>query len=176
MADVKTDLLALSDQVFQRTRRRLDGLSDGEYLWEPVAGCWTIRRVGDEYHADFEHFANPAPFTTIAWRLWHLVGCYGAARNSLWLGSPQSSTGFEQHDPAPAGADLALAALDNAHAFWRGVLKAMPADRWSEPLGAVAGPFGESDRASFVLHQLDEQIHHGAELGVLRDLHNMTVG
>ena len=31
--------------------------------------------------------------------------------------------------------------------------------------------YGEDDKASLVLHQLDEQIHHGAELGVLRDLY-----
>jgi hypothetical protein len=29
----------------------------------------------------------------------------------------------------------------------------------------------EEDTASLVLHQLDEQIHHGAELGILRDLY-----
>jgi len=39
------------------------------------------------------------------------------------------------------------------------------------PPGPVAGPFAGDDKASFVLHQLDEQIHHGAELGVLRDLY-----
>jgi len=38
-------------------------------------------------------------------------------------------------------------------------------------MGTIAGPFAELDKASLVLHQLDEQIHHGAELGVLRDLY-----
>jgi hypothetical protein len=38
-------------------------------------------------------------------------------------------------------------------------------------LGLVAGPYAEDDKASLVLHQLDEQIHHGAELAVLRDLY-----
>ena len=28
-------------------RPRLDGLSDAEYLWEPVAGCWSVRRRSD---------------------------------------------------------------------------------------------------------------------------------
>src|SRR5690625_2117464 len=27
----------------QQARPRLDGLTDEEYLWEPVAGCWNIR-------------------------------------------------------------------------------------------------------------------------------------
>jgi hypothetical protein len=41
-------------------------------------------------------------------------------------------------------------------------------------MGPVAGPYAEADAASLVLHQLDEQIHHGAELGVLRDLYLHT--
>ena len=174
MADVKIDLLSLSAEVFARTRRRLAGLSDREYFWEPVADSWNIRQTAGELRADFEPFADPPPFTTIGWRLWHLTGCYGAERNSLWLGAGPAPGGFEQDDPVPATADLALDALGRAHTSWRALLEAMPLDRWAEPLGAVAGPYRDSDRASFVLHQLDEQIHHGAELGVLRDLYRHT--
>jgi len=38
-------------------------------------------------------------------------------------------------------------------------------------MGLIAGPFADLDKASLLLHRLDEQIHHGAELGVLRDLY-----
>lgn len=41
----------------------------------------------------------------------------------------------------------------------------------AERLGAVAGPFASGTLASFVLHMLDEFIHHGAELALLRDLY-----
>jgi hypothetical protein len=27
-------------------RPRLDGLTDAEYFWEPVEGCWSVRRAG----------------------------------------------------------------------------------------------------------------------------------
>ena len=111
------------------------------------------------------------PFTTIAWRLWHLTGTYGGERNPRWLGVERAPGGFEQGDPAPGSAAQALAALDRAAAFWQGVLQELPTASWWEPLGPVAGPFAEDDKASLVLHQLDEQIHHGAELGVLRDLY-----
>jgi hypothetical protein len=37
-------LLAQMDEVYGRLRGRLEGLSDEEYLWEPVPGCWTVRR------------------------------------------------------------------------------------------------------------------------------------
>jgi hypothetical protein len=28
-------------------RPRLDGLTEDEYLWQPVPGCWTISRRGE---------------------------------------------------------------------------------------------------------------------------------
>jgi hypothetical protein len=35
VADVRADLIALSDYVYERIRDRLDGLTDTEYFWEP---------------------------------------------------------------------------------------------------------------------------------------------
>jgi hypothetical protein len=35
-------------------RPRLDGLTDDEYFWEPVDGCWTVRRGDDgSYRPDW---------------------------------------------------------------------------------------------------------------------------
>src|SRR3954467_12148787 len=47
--------------------RRLEGLTDEEYFWEPVAGCWTIRPADDgRFLCDGEWPApEPPPFTTI---------------------------------------------------------------------------------------------------------------
>ena len=182
MNDARADVMGLSDYVFQRTRGRLAGLTDDEYFWEPVTGCWTIRQTDTgDYRADSADLpdavlrpgtgAGEPPFTTIAWRLWHLIGCYGSARNPRWLGVKRPPAGFESDDPAPATAAGAIDVLDRAHAHWQDVLRALPAASWRDPLGPVAGPFAADDKASLVLHQLDEQIHHGAELGVLRDLY-----
>lgn len=71
-------------------RPRLHGLVDEEYFWEPVRGCWSIRPRGtsaapvsagsgkwtmDSASPD----PMPAPVTTIAWRLAHIiVSCLGA--------------------------------------------------------------------------------------------------
>jgi hypothetical protein len=84
VTDVKDNLVSLSDYSFQRTRARLQGLTDDEYLWEPVPNCWTIRLQPDgRYRADWAvPLAATGPFTTIAWRLWHLINCYGAERNA----------------------------------------------------------------------------------------------
>lgn len=35
-------LLAEMDEVYQTLRLRLDGLTDEEFFWEPVPGCWTV--------------------------------------------------------------------------------------------------------------------------------------
>ncbi|MEE1671219.1 DinB family protein [Streptomyces sp. WAC07094] len=48
---VRTDrlgvLLDQFDSVREKAQVRLTGLSDEEYRWEPVPGCWSIRRRGE---------------------------------------------------------------------------------------------------------------------------------
>jgi len=48
---VRTDRFGLLLDQFDRAREmaevRLTGLGDEEYLWEPVPGCWSIRRRGE---------------------------------------------------------------------------------------------------------------------------------
>jgi hypothetical protein len=72
-------------------RPRLDGLTDDEYFWQPVPGCWTIRRSGENsapVSVDSGQFTmdygsqptepEPEPVTTIAWRLAHLIDVFGS--------------------------------------------------------------------------------------------------
>ena len=40
-------------------------------------------------------------------------------------------------------------------------------------MGPIAGPFATSDRVAFVIHIMDELIHHGAEVALLRDLYRV---
>lgn len=48
---VRTDRLGVLIDQFDRVREmaqvRLTGLGDAEYRWEPVPGCWSIRRRGE---------------------------------------------------------------------------------------------------------------------------------
>ncbi|MFF9276906.1 DinB family protein [Streptomyces griseosporeus] len=48
---VRTDRLGLLldqfDQARETAQVRLTGLGDEEYLWEPVPGCWSVRRRGE---------------------------------------------------------------------------------------------------------------------------------
>ena len=90
-----TDLIEHSNSVWSWLERRFEGMSDDEYLWEPADGCWSIRRRPDGTWSDefVMPSPDPAPFTTIAWRMWHLIDLYGENRASEWLGveSPRSS-------------------------------------------------------------------------------------
>ena len=170
-SDARADIIALSDYAYQRTRNRLAGLTDDEYFWEPVPGCCTIRRTeSGDYRADDADRPGTS-FTTIAWRLWHVIENYGGKRNTDWLGVEREPGGFDKDDPAPATAAEAIAVLDRAHDFWQDMLQELPAASWWEPLGPIAHEYAESSKAAFVLHHLDEQIHQGAELGVMRDLY-----
>ncbi|MGR6963064.1 DinB family protein [Geodermatophilus sp. URMC 61] len=65
-------------------RPRLDGLTDEEYRWEPVRGAWNVRPRGTgaapiqagrgDFTIDFAvPQPDPAPVTTIAWRIGHVV-------------------------------------------------------------------------------------------------------
>lgn len=65
-------------------RPRLEGLTDDEYFWQPVPNCWTVRRDGG---IDFAYPPpEPAPFTTIAWRLAHVIVGVPAMRNHSHFG------------------------------------------------------------------------------------------
>ena len=101
-------LLDQLDWHWQRQLRpRLEGLTDEEYLWEPVANCWSVRPRG---HARTEMAAGsgdlvidfaypepkPAPVTTIAWRIGHLVvGVFGARVASHFGGPPVDYQTFD---------------------------------------------------------------------------------
>ncbi len=41
-------------------------------------------------------------------------------------------------------------------------------------LGPAFGPWAESNKADSLLHVVDELIHHGAEVALLRDLYAAT--
>ena len=101
---------SLADQIDwhwqNQARPRLDGLTDQEYFWEPVAGCWSIRPraeavampVGSgDFIIDFDlPEPSPPPVTTIAWRLGHvIVGVLGERNARYFDGPPVSYADFD---------------------------------------------------------------------------------
>jgi hypothetical protein len=150
-------------------RPRLDGLTDDEYFWEPVPDCWSIRRSGDVWLPDFRMpEPEPAPVTTIAWRLGHvIVGIFGM-RNASHFGGPPID--YTNHQWA-GDAATALAQLDDGYARWVAGVGTLDADGLATPVGPAEGPYAEFPYAALVLHINREAIHHLAEVLLLRDLY-----
>lgn len=168
LEQIKQDLLNLADFAFDRLARRLDGLTDAEYLWEPVPGCWSVRPDPTGAYRMDSGPADPPPLTTIAWRICHVIDTLAARRNATWLGVP---IGRARRDGEPATATAATGELRRAYTRFRAHIAAVPASTLATEIGAVAGAYAGATRAAFVLHELDELIHHGAEVAALRDLY-----
>lgn len=173
-ARVHQDLLDLADFAYQRLAVRLRGLTDEEYFWEPAPGCLTIEPAGDgTYQVKRAPMPlRPAPLTTIAWRLCHVIDLLAAERNATWLAV--TPTGALKRDGEPGTAGAATDQLDRAYALFRAHVAAADPDALAEPMGELAGPYGQSSRAAFVLHELDELIHHGSEIACMRDVYRAT--
>ena len=162
----------------EHLRPRLDGMTDDEYLWEPVRG-WSLRPRGEartpmaagrgDVVADFEvPEPSPAPFTTIAWRMAHLsVGVLGM-RAASHFGGPQIA--YDTVDWSLT-ADDGLALLDHTYRSWIEGVRALGDAGLARPCGPAEGPFADYPLAGLVLHINREVIHHGAELALLRDLY-----
>jgi hypothetical protein len=160
-------------------RPRLTGLTDEEYFWEPVPGCWNLRKRGTPTETTLAgrgqylfEFVYPEPrippVSTIAWRLAHVIVGVFAARNASHFNGPTASW----RDFTYAGtAEDALAQLDDAYARWIKGVHGLGAEGLIRPCGPAEGPYGDYPLAALVLHINREAIHHGAEIALLRDLY-----
>ena len=171
---VKQDLLDTADFTFRRLMDRLGGLTDDEYFWEPAPRCWSVRPSGDgTFHADGSTVpVVPAPLTTIAWRMCHLIGLLAGERNATWIGVEPA--GQLDRDGEPGTAADAVQQLDAAFTLFRTHLAATDAAQLTATMGSIAGPYATSTRVAFVLHELDELIHHGSEVATMRDFFRAT--
>jgi hypothetical protein len=168
-AQVHSDVLSLFDEAWPRLLTRLGGLTSDEYLWEPVASCWTVRETAEGVRADWaDPDPDPAPVTTIAWRLWHVaVDCLDSYSARVF---GRRGTDFvDQAFTLDAGE--ALAATEAAGAAFRAGLGERPPETLFDPLGPTWGPYRDSTFLALMLHALDEVIHHSAEIALLRDLY-----
>lgn len=155
-----------------RLERRLKGLGDAEYFWAPVPNCWTIRPAdtapGDwTYDYDYDPPA-PHPVTTIGWRLVHI-----AADNWIYA---EHAFGPGQRNfpdlPVPATAADAVANwLDSRTPVSTWLQQASNTDL-DEPRPSHLG--APKSAAEVMMILIDEQVHHGAEIALLRDLYLRT--
>lgn len=169
----------LSQHWEHQVRERLQGLGDAEYFWEPVPGAWSVRPRGTgtapvqggggTMTIDFAFpVPVPPPFTTIAWRLGHVIVGVLAMRNAALFG--REPTDYQSFDYA-ATADDALTQLDREYAAWQAGVESLGEDGLLRRLGGTEVGHEEFSHADLVLHINREVIHHLAEVCLLRDLY-----
>jgi DinB superfamily len=146
MADVATSVASAFDHAWDRLLGRLDGLGDEEYFWEPVEGCWSVRRAddgrwridGDGGDVSAGPAPDPAPVTTIAWRIGHIGLTFIGFGDRLFADGKITLADVEF---APSAA-AARAFLDRIyHGYWRDRIGTLSPQRWWSPIGASFGPY-----------------------------------
>lgn len=155
--------------------RILSGITEDEFFWEPVEGCWTVHpRVesrgvpadgSGDWVIDYDPSQpQPAPFTTIAWRTVHVAGL----NYVFWdyaFGSASLTFDLEVPGDVEEGTDWLLASYqpikDSLAGLTERDLDKMVPTSWGEPwpLHRV------------IMNLINEQVHHGAEISLLRDLY-----
>ncbi|WP_144790692.1 DinB family protein [Kocuria palustris] len=163
-------------------RPRLEGLTDDELFWDPTPDgrpAWTVHPADEQRTThqagagalviDFDLVeGQPQPFTTIAWRLGHVIVGVLAMRSHSHFDGPEAS--YASWDFATTAGE-ALAQLDAEVARWLEGLRGMDGARMQQPCGPAEGPWGERPFIDLALHINREVIHHLAEVALLRDLY-----
>ncbi|MEU6773733.1 DinB family protein [Streptomyces sp. NPDC046759] len=163
---------------------RVEPLTDAEYFWEPVPGCWTVRRRvdgpgpraaflagGGPWGRDAAPYPHPwpPPVTTLAWRLSHLTETM-SLRADHTVGGRSATR--EDH-PVSGDAAGAVSAFEAGVSAWRRALLSAD-DAALDTVGHCSYPYG-SDPGEPCLTVVwwvnQEVLHHGAEIALLRDLY-----
>jgi len=173
-------LLDQLDSACELVRPRLEGMRDEEFLWEPVAGMWSIRRRADattssahgpgEWVLDLDRpEPSPAPLTTIAWRVGHLHSCF--AGRWEWTFGERRADPHDVVDFSPHASE-AVAAMWGSIEAWRAGVAGL-SDEQLDTVGFGQYPHGldpDLPIIGIVWWCNRELIHHLAEISLLRDL------
>jgi hypothetical protein len=176
-------LLAQFEFCWDRLIDRLDGMTDAEYLWEPVPDCWSIRARGEVTTArslgggewaleTASPPPDPAPFTTIAWRICHLA--MGTTLRADYTNGTRSLTWDDI--VIPHTAEGGIAALVTAGNVWRDALTSAD-DAKLDAIGGSSFPWGldpDLPLLDICWWVNQESLHHGGEIALLRDLYRTT--
>jgi len=173
MASTDQVLGALLRQAFDHVRWLLEDVDEADCFWEPAFPCWSVRRreaaargwgTGDWVCEDAWPAPDPLPVTSIAWRMAHLAAWTDVYRN--WTFEDQSFN-LARFD-VPGTRDGLAEWLCSAQDRFRAEVDVLDDAQLAEPRPAHWG-------AHLPIHRLVstmaiEHIHHGAEIGLLRDL------
>lgn len=152
-----------------RLDRRLDDLTDAEFFWQPTSSGWAVRphaSSSGRWQLDYVWPApEPPPLTTIGWRLVHLA-------NGNWI--------YWEHAFGPGQRmfpDLVVpGTAEEAREYWQDSrepisswLDAATDDGLQEMRPSHQGKPRSAGDVMMIL--IDEQVHHGAEIALMRDLY-----
>ena len=152
-----------------RLAKRMHGLTDEEFFWEPAQPAWSVRPdpgAPSGWQIDYPFPPPvPAPVTTIAWRLVHLA-------NGNWIRWEHAfGSGARMFPDLPVPGTAT-----DAVRYWAD--SRQPIEEWMETAAPLdlsdvrPNPVGDPLPAGRTLSiLLEEQIHHGAEIALLRDLY-----
>lgn len=150
-------------------RTRLEGLTDDEYFWSPVPDAWTLRPDAGGMDGTLPE-PVPPPFTTIAWRLGHVIVDVLAARNAVHFGAPAADRETWEY---AGDAATALAQLETQLDVWVAGVRALGVADLQIPVGDKE-PHPDLPMADLVQHIHRELIHHLSEVSLLRDLYRRS--
>jgi hypothetical protein len=165
MALDKDMLDAVLGKAFGNVRWLLEDVGDEDCFWEPVTPCWSVRRreqagqrwgTGQWVCEDAWPPPDPLPVTSIAWRMAHLAAWTDVYRN--WTFEDQS-LGLLQ---------LEVPGTRDGLTEWVHSVDGLDHAELVELRPAHYGPHLPIHR--LILGIAVEHIHHGAEIGLLRDL------
>ena len=169
----RLDLLTTAmDETYERLRTRIEGLTDDEFFWEPVPGCWTVYQDGAGHWT--YHYAipdpHPAPVTSIAWQMVHLATCKVMYRE--WAFGPARLTFPELVIPHSAAGAVEM--LENGQRLLRDDLAQLSDAQLDDPRKTNWGEAWPAWRVFWTM--ADHDAFHGGVIGYLRDMYHWSAG
>jgi hypothetical protein len=173
MALAKESLGGVLRTSFDNVRWLLEDVDDGDCFWEPATPCWSVRGrndagagwgTGDWVCEDTWPPPDPLPITSIAWRMAHLAAWTDIYRNWTFQDQTLGLRRFE----VPGDRDGLAEWLYTAQDRFSESVALLEEEELAELRPAHYGPLLPIHR--LVSGIAVEHIHHGAEIGLLRDL------
>jgi hypothetical protein len=158
---------------FENVRWLLEDVDEEDCFWEPSQPCWSVRPrqqagrgwgSGDWVCEDAWPAPDPLPLTTIAWRMAHLAAWTDVYRS--WTFEDQRLDLL--HVEVPGTRDGLYDWLCSGQDRFRAEAEALDDAELVELRPAHYGPHLPIHR--LVATMAVEHTHHGAEIGLLRDL------
>ena len=165
--------LAQWDHVSSQLFARLEGLTDGELVWEPAPSALTVRPQPDGTTRTDAHGLGLDPVAvaprTLAWSIGHLGA--GTLVRADWLTGSHSLE--DERVDWPIAADGAVALLRRGLSAWRDGIGTMT-DADLDTVGRSAYPHGLDPGLpllDIVWWVNKELLEHAAEIWYVRDLY-----